>query len=37
MDSEETFAPYTMTELDAMMDESEADEEKGRTISSDVY
>lgn len=31
--NEEALAPYTMNEIGAMMDESEADEKTGRTIS----
>lgn len=34
-ENDEILAPYTMTEIDAMMDESEADEKAGRTISSE--
>lgn len=33
VEKEETLVPYTMDEINAMMDESEADEKAGRTIS----
>lgn len=33
LDEEETLTPYTMDDINAMMDESEADEKAGRTIS----
>lgn len=32
-ENEETLTPYTMDDINVMMDESEADEKAGRTIS----